>query len=99
MDENKITLKVYCGLTKFGSHYFRGNSKYVMVGAQLTDLHLSENLPEWFCSRPHQVGVKSPADWERFGPRKLETSRVLLEEIQSLGTHSVMIKEEEEITF
>lgn len=64
-----------------------------MVGAQLTDLHLSEDLSEGFCSRPHQLSVKSSTDWKRFGPRELETSRVLLEEIQSLGTQTALMKE------
>lgn len=36
--------------------------------------------------------MKSSADWERFGPRELETSRVLLEEIQSLATQTALMK-------
>lgn len=50
----------------------------------MTDLHLSEHLSERFSSRLHQLRVEGPADQEGFGPHELETSRVLLQEIQSL---------------
>lgn len=61
-----------------------------------TDLHLSEHLSEGFSSRLHQLSVKSAADRERFGPHELEASRVLLEEIQSLGRQNSY--DEREIT-
>lgn len=58
----------------------------------MTDLHLPKHLSEGLSSRLHQLGVKSPADGEGFGPHELEMSRVLLEEIQSL---KIQITQEE----
>lgn len=43
--------------------------------------------------------MKSSADWEQFGPRKLETSSILLDEIQSLGTPTAGIIEAENSFF
>lgn len=58
-----------------------------------TDLHLSEHLSQGFSSWRHQLSVESTADWEKFGPPKVEISWVLLEEIQGLEDNTVMMRQ------